>query len=508
MSTKTVHYPWFKKEDIDAFFALFQNNLANFVIIAVTMIGLGFPASLVFGKVIPGVAVAVIVGNLYYAYMANRLAQKESRSDVTALSYGISTPVMFVFLFGILAPALALTGDPELAWKIGLAAAFLSGFIELLVSFTGNWVRKHLPRPAMLGALAGVAVTFIAGEMLFQVFSIPVVGLVALAIILLGVVGKVTLPFNIPPSLCAVIIGTVLAFVLGYQSANTLQDSLANIGLYPILPSLGAFEGFGYLFGPLVGLLAILLPITIYNAIETMNNVDAMAAAGDSYDVRECQAVDGVGTMIGAVFGGLFPTTVYIATVGSKWMGAGRGYSILNALVFAITAVTGVIAALSELIPLAAVAPILVFVGMSMVVTAFDSNDRKYYPAVALAMLPYVANYVMTRFNNNAGEVVQGISEGIVPLGQGAMFTAIILGAIAVCIIDKQFIKAAVFSLIGAGLSFAGFMHAPELSFNAAPDYSLGYLCIAILFSYCAFRKTSKEAVASPSTLSSKRVAS
>lgn len=484
----TVYYPWYKKEDTDAFFALFQNNLANFVIIAVTMLGMGFPASIVFGKVIPGAAVAVMVGNLYYAYMANRLAQKEGRTDVTALSYGISTPVMFVFLFGILAPANALTNDPELAWKIAVAAAFLSGLVEVLVSITGNWVRSKIPRAAMLGALAGVALTFIAGEMLFNTFSIPVVGLVALVIIIVGVVGKVVMPFKIPTSLFAIVIGTVLAVTLGYQSTDKISEGLANIGFYPILPSLAAFEGMGYLFTVLVGLLAVILPITLYNAIETMNNVDAMAAVGDSYDVRECQAVDGVGTMLGAVFGGLFPTTVYIATVGSKSMGAGRGYSILNAIVFGFTAMTGVVAALAAIIPIAAVAPILVFVGISMVSTAFQSNEAKYFPAVAIAMLPYLANYVMTRFNNAAGEVVANISGGIVPLGQGAMFTAIILGAITVFVIDKQFVKASMFSLVGAALSFVGFMHAPKLAWNAAPQYSMAYLLVAIFLGYCAYQ--------------------
>ncbi|UAL48459.1 NCS2 family permease [Sutcliffiella horikoshii] len=491
MKATTVHYPWYKKEDTDAFFALFQNNLANFVIIAVTMLGMGFPASIVFGKVIPGAAVAVMVGNLYYAFMANRLAQKEGRTDVTALSYGISTPVMFVFLFGVLAPANALTGNPELAWKIAVAAAFLSGLIETLVSFTGNWVRNHLPRAAMLGALAGVALTFIAGEMLFNTFSIPVVGLVALVIIIVGVVGKMAMPFKIPASLFAVIIGTVLAFTLGYQSPSQIADGLNNIGFYPILPTLAAFEGMTYLFGALIGLLAIILPITLYNAIETMNNVDAMSAEGDSYDVRECQAVDGVGTMLGAVFGGLFPTTVYIATVGSKWMGAGRGYSILNAIVFGLAAMTGVIAALAAIIPLAAVAPILVFVGISMVATAFGSNDKKYFPAVAIAMLPYFANYVMTRFNNSAGEVVAGISEGIVPLGQGAMFTAIVLGAITAYIIDQDYRRASYFALIGAFLSFVGFMHAPKLAVNAAPDFAIGYVLIAVFLVYCAYQRAS-----------------
>ncbi|WP_197969934.1 NCS2 family permease [Mesobacillus harenae] len=488
---KAINYPWYKKEDTDAFFALFQNNLANFVIIAVTMLGMGFPASIVFGKVIPGAAVAVMAGNLYYAYMANRLAKKEGRTDVTALAYGISTPVMFVFLFGVLAPAYALTSNHELAWKIAIAAAFLSGLIEALVSVSGNWVRDHLPRAAMLGALAGVALTFIAGEMLFNTFSIPVVGLVSLIIIIVGVVGKMAMPFKIPASLFAVLIGTILAFALGYQSPGKISEGLAHVGFYPILPTLAAFDGMTYLFGSLVGLLAIILPITIYNAIETMNNVDAMAAAGDSYDVRESQAVDGVGTMLGALFGGLFPTTVYIAAVGSKAMGAGRGYSILNAIVFGIAAMTGVIAALSAIIPLAAVAPILVFVGISMVATAFHSNETKYFPAVALAMLPYFANYIMTRFNNSAGEVVGNISAGIVPLGQGAMFTGIILGAITVGIIDKQYGKASLFSLIGAFLSFTGFMHAPKLAINAAPDFVAGYILVSVFLVYCAYQQAS-----------------
>ena len=98
MSQGTFHYPWFKKTDVDAFFALFQNNIANFIIIAITMLGMGFSPEIVFAKVLPGAAIAVMSGNFYYAYTAARLARKEQRTDVTALAYGISTPVMFVFL--------------------------------------------------------------------------------------------------------------------------------------------------------------------------------------------------------------------------------------------------------------------------------------------------------------------------------------------------------------------------------------------------------------------------
>lgn len=489
MNEKPFHYPWYKKEDTDAFFALFQNNIANFVIIAISMLGMGFPAEIVFGKVLPGAAVAVMFGNFYYAWSAARLAKKEQRTDVTALSYGISTPVMFVFLFGILLPAKTLTGDAELAWKIAVAACLISGVIEILISFIGNWVQKSLPRAAMLGAVAGVALTFIAGEMLFKTLEMPVIGLLVIAIILVGLVARVSLPFNIPASLFAIIIGTTLAYLMGETDTDKLTEAFTHFGFYPIFPSFAWLEGLGMLFGVGAALITVILPITLYNAIETMNNVEAMEAAGDKYDVRECQAVDGVGTLLGAVFGGLFPTTVYIATVGAKWMNAGRGYSLLNGLVYVLATLFGLIAVLAALIPVAVVAPILVFVGMSMIATSFQTNDTRYYPAVALAMLPYFANYLSTRFGRGASEVMAGISEGIVPLGQGAMFTAILLGAIAVSVIDRHFKRATVFALIAAALSFIGLMHAPKLGFYAAPDFVQGYLIMAAFFAYYVFKE-------------------
>ncbi|MBM7616368.1 solute carrier family 23 protein [Alkaliphilus hydrothermalis] len=477
-----IIYPWFKREDVDGFFALFQNNLANFVLIAVAMISMGYPASIVYGKVIPGAAISVLFGNLYYAHMAGKLAKKENRLDVTALSYGISTPVMFIYLFGVLKPALELTGDPELGWKIGLGACFLGGLVEALGSIVGRWIRKHLPRASMLGALAGVAFAFIGGELFFKTYEMPVIGMVVLAIILIGLVAKKPMPFKMPASLFAIVIGTVLAYTIGKADASQISQGLSNVGFYAPLPTLGFIKGISLLTTEMMGLFAILLPISIYNFIETMNNVEAMAAAGDDYDVQEAQLADGVGTMIGTIFGGVFPTTVYIASIGSKWMKAGRGYSVLNGVVFLLASTFGIIAAMSKIIPVAVIAPILVFVGISMVSQAFSSVENKHYPAVVLAMFPYFANYIMTRFNGKAEEVVSSLSSGIVPLGQGAMFTGLLWGAILVFIIDNEFHKAAYTAVVAAILSATGFMHAPKLGLMLNSDYMVGYLVMGLLF--------------------------
>lgn len=477
-----VNYPWFKREDIDGFFALFQNNLANFVLIAVSMIAMGFPSHIVYGRVIPGAAISVFFGNFYYAHMAGKLAIKENRSNVTALSYGISTPVMFIYLFGVLKPALDLTGNPETAWKIGLAACFLGGVVEALGSIFGKWIRDHLPRASMLGALAGVAFAFIGGELFFKTYEMPIIGILVLAIILMGLVAKKPMPFKIPASLFAIIIGTVLAYTIGKVNVSQISDGLSTVGFYAPIPTLGVFEGISLLTKQMIGLFAILLPISIYNFIETMNNVEAMAAAGDDYNVQEAQLADGVGTMIGTLFGGVFPTTVYIASIGSKWMNSGRGYSVLNGAVFLVASTFGIIAAMSKIIPVAVISPILVFVGISMVSQAFSSVENKHYPAVVLAMFPYFANYIMTRFNGGAGEIVKNLSIGIVPLGQGAMFTGLIWGAVLVFILDNQYQKAAYTSLAAAVLSATGFMHAPKLGLMTNTEFVLGYMIMGALF--------------------------
>ncbi|SCY64502.1 uracil permease [Alkaliphilus peptidifermentans] len=477
-----VIYPWFKREDIDGFFALFQNNLANFVLIAVSMMSMGFPGSIVYGRVIPGAAISVLFGNLYYAHMAKRLALKENRTDVTALSYGISTPVMFIYLFGVLSPALALTGDAEMAWKIGMAACFIGGAIEALGSVIGKWVRDNLPRAAMLGPLAGVAFALIGGELFFKTYEMPIIGMIVLSIILIGLVAKKAMPFRIPASLFAIVVGTVLAYTIGKVDPSQISEGMNTFGFYLPIPTFGFLQGISYLMGPMLSLFAVLLPISIYNFIETMNNVEAMASAGDNYNVQEAQLFDGIGTMVGCIFGGVFPTTVYIASIGSKWMNAGRGYSVLNGIVFLVASTFGIIAAMSKIIPLPVIAPILVFVGISMVSQAFSSVKPKHYPAVVIAMFPAFANYIMTRFNARAGEVVAGVSPAIVPLGQGAMFSGLLWAAILVFILDNEYNKAAYAALAAVVLAATGFMHAPKLSFLYNYEYALGYFIMGAMF--------------------------
>ena len=56
-------------------------------------------------------------------------------------------------------------------------------------------------------------------------------------------------------------------------------------------------------------------------------------------------------------------------------------------------------------------------------------------------------------------------------LGGGSILGGIMLGAIAVFIIDREFMKAAAFALAGAVLTFFGFMHGEAIGIGQTPSW-------------------------------------
>ena len=135
-------YRWFRAGDLNAFFALMFDNVANLVILASLLIGaFHFPKDIVLYRMVPGTAVGVLVGDLIYAWLAGRLARRSGRNDVTAMPLGINAPSVFGMSFAVLGPAYLLTGDAELAWKMGMAVTVLVGLFKMGLALAGNAVR-------------------------------------------------------------------------------------------------------------------------------------------------------------------------------------------------------------------------------------------------------------------------------------------------------------------------------------------------------------------------------
>ena len=121
--TSTEHpVRWWVPGDWNAFFGLFTNVVLNVIVLTGLCLGVvKMPDSLVYYRILPALGIALPIGNLYYAYLAYRLAKKEGRADVTAMPYGPSVPHMFIVVFVIMLPVYLKTQDAVLAWQAGLA---------------------------------------------------------------------------------------------------------------------------------------------------------------------------------------------------------------------------------------------------------------------------------------------------------------------------------------------------------------------------------------------------
>ena len=105
--------PLWTRGDLNAFFGLGINMLVNVLVLAGLSAGVvRLSGEDVYGTILPALGAGLLVGNLFYFWLALRLARREGRSDVTAMPYGPSVPHMFIVTFVIMLPTYLQTKDP------------------------------------------------------------------------------------------------------------------------------------------------------------------------------------------------------------------------------------------------------------------------------------------------------------------------------------------------------------------------------------------------------------
>jgi AGZA family xanthine/uracil permease-like MFS transporter len=484
--------------DWNGFFGLFTNVVLNVIVLTGLCLGVvSMPGDVVFGRILPALGIALPIGNLYYAYLAWRLAKREGRSDVCAMPYGPSVPHMFIVVFVIMLPVYLKTKDPMLAWQAGLAWAFIIGVIVLIGAFIGPTIRRFTPRAAMLGALAGISIAYISMRPAFQMWEVPWIAFISFGIILVSWTANVRLPFGIPGGLAAVIVGTVIAWVVtmfGWSDvvkSSEVTASFAQFGIRLPWVSGDVFRG----LANIAPLLVTAIPLGIYNFTEGMNNVESASAAGDNYSLRNILLADGIGAIVGSILGSPFPPAVYIGHPGWKAVGGRIGYSLATGIIIALVCFLGLTALLLAVVPLVAILPILLYIGLVIGAQAFQATPSKHAPAVILAIIPSIAAWGQGQIDgalNAAGTSAAAVGmaklmgggvvyHGMELLGGGAVLAGLILGAIAVFIVDGKFRHAAVYAFAGAILSYFGFIHGTQLGIGASPQVALGYLLLGVI---------------------------
>jgi AGZA family xanthine/uracil permease-like MFS transporter len=497
--------PLWTPGDWNAYFGFGTNILVNLLTLTgLLRFVLKMPDDLVFGRILPATGLMMCLSTMYYAWLAYRLAAKTGRTDVCALPSGISVPHMFVVTFVIMLPIAIKTGNPVRGWEAGLTWVFIQSFVLMVGGFVAPFIRRVTPRAALLGTLAGVSVAFISMRPALDMFLTPVVAIPCFAIILASWFGGVQYFRGTPAGLVAIALGTIIAWGstavglnFGGMSLAKLSDSVSSFHFAVPQPAVGhVFGGFEFIGQ----ILMTAIPFGIYDLVEAMDNVESAAVAGDSFPTTRVLTADGVVSLIGCLMGNPFINAVYIGHPGWKAMGGRIGYSAATGITVIILSWLGVIAVMMALIPVVAISPILLYIGMLIGSQAFQETPKSHAPAIVLSLTPHLAAWGKLQIDNALGAAgtdaatvgidklaqVGVLYNGLKVMGGGSILAGLVLGAIAVFIIERQFMKSAAFALVGSVLTFFGFMHGEAIGIGQTPLVAVSYLAVAGLLAGCA----------------------
>ncbi len=515
---------WAAPGDVNAFFGLMLDNFANLLLtVGLLAVVFEFPTSFAIQHMIPGTAIGVLVGDLLFFWMALSIGRRKGCHDVTAMPLGLDTPSTFGMVFFVLGPAFvharqtlpSVDEAARYAWHIGICSIFLSGLFKLGCASASNWVRRRMPRAGLLGSLAAIALVLISFLPLVEILRQPVVGLVALAIILTTLVARVPLPLRLPGALGALLVGGGLFYLMqamgvGAGTAEPLVDSRQAIPPTGWL-SAWRFEWVAAL-GETLNYLPIVIPFALATVIGGIDCTESAAAAGDDFDTGQVIAVEALATLVASLCGGVIQSTPYIGHPAYKAMGARSGYTLATALFVGGAGLIGYFGYLYAFLPKAAVYPILIFVGLEITAQSFQATPKRHYPALALACIPALAALALLYADKILGDgslVSAGLGattlqdaglradlQTIRMLANGFIVTSLLWASALAALIDRRLRLAAAYFGTAALCAAFGVIHSPlpggrlfvpwgaALSADARAatlQYVAGYAVIAVL---------------------------
>jgi len=283
----------------------------------------------------------------------------------------------------------------------------------------------------------------------------------------------VRMPWGLPGALAAVLAGTVIfwgRWALGPDAGAPGPHPAITLGALGLALPLPTFAWLDALDATLP-YLPLAVPFALATVVGGIDNTESAIVAGDEYRTRDILLTEAIATIAAGCCGGVIQNTPYIGHPAYKAMGARAGYTLATGLLIGVGAAVGVVAVLVQLLPEAAVAPILVFIGLQITAQAFLASPARHAPAVAVAFLPAVAALVLIQGGLLLGGVGKSAADlagegrlvwgALLVLGNGFILTALVWGSALVAIIDRRLRVAAAVLAIAAVATLFGLIHSP-----------------------------------------------
>ena len=356
--------------------------------------------------------VAAVIGTLLFAFYAKMpFAQ--------ACGMGLNS----FFFTSFILPQIVNGGDVIKGYQAGLVIILISGFIFLFLSMTGarSYIAKAMPECIKKAIPAGIGlfiafigfqnVGIIQDNQYTLVQFVKINGAawadIAPAIIaLLGFIIIATLTkLNVKGAvLIGILATTVIYYVATWQMPSLDMSSVAQpfkdfaeIGITGVFKAESWKNAFsGEMLGSVFSVVMLIITFCLVDMFDTIGTLYGAAAEadmldenGDPVDIDKSMTCDSVATVAGSICGTSTVTT-FVECASGVAAGGRTGFtSLVTALCFAVCLF---LSPLASIIPAAATAPALIFVGVLMIknIAKVDMEDvRSAVPAFfTLVMMP------------------------------------------------------------------------------------------------------------------------
>jgi AGZA family xanthine/uracil permease-like MFS transporter len=518
-------YQWYGKGEVSAAATIIFDILSIMTFVSIILqFGYNFPLDVILHYIIPGAVVGVVLGNAAYIWLSFNLAKKIHK-QVTAMPFGLDAPSAIGFAVCIIGPSYSLLFNQShdahaaaiAAWEIGVFCLFIVGLIKLFSSIFVIKIKSIIPQAVLLGAIGGVAIALIGFIPLISIFRNPLVGILSFAIVFMTMFGRIILPFRLPGIPTAIILGTVIYYLLlptGLVGSHEHNFQAITFALPHVSWSFIKYLDQTIQFIPLV------IPFALLVIFGAMSSVESANCLGDTYNIRDIVVIDSLATIISSLCGGVLQTTPYAGFPAYKKFHAHSGYLFYTVIIVGIGGLLNIVGIIVNTVPEAVIAPVLLYVAFEITQQGFLHSERKYYPVLILSFFPSIAKLLQIKLSDgtlidpakfeqmNLTHLSPIISEhlSIVMLSNGFIITGMLWGSLLFFIMDRKWKSAIISTLILSIFSLFGIIHSiyitgevylpnllpPTLRFIPI-SVALGYLLFGVSIFLLSLMKVNKK---------------
>jgi adenine/guanine/hypoxanthine permease len=309
------------------------------------------------GKIVPGVGLSLLIGNLFYSWQAIRMTVKYKR-QYTAQPYGLNTPGAFAFVFNIIYNIFYSEGGGDQAfikgYNVALAANVVTGLISIVLGCFGRLILKVVPPAALLVPIASLGFAFLGLNQLTECLAAPIVGYNAIIWVYLGWYAQIRMGygwFRVPEACQVILVGAILGWATGLNTGAAVSDAASLVKWYgpgeqtclgfvnnvmflvqwqlrfsedrncfhfmSFFSSAWSVPDLAENFGDVVNYLGLVIPLGISAAATSLMCLVSAKEAGDPFPVRESLIADGIGTVLSSFLGSPFGTVIYVSAIPS-----------------------------------------------------------------------------------------------------------------------------------------------------------------------------------------------